>query len=150
MECLKISNFGATWLCDGCHSNLECLSLSKVQGLNDTCPESLMYGSLSRDLLRVPKLTRLIKLNLSYCTDFTDEGLLSFLPHAGPSLIELNLTGCMQLTPTGLLAISSCRNLEVLYLTAILSIDDEVLSRIARACQNLKYAEEETFAFNEI
>eukprot|EP01124_Arcella_intermedia_P003387 TRINITY_DN1185_c0_g1_i1.p1 TRINITY_DN1185_c0_g1~~TRINITY_DN1185_c0_g1_i1.p1 ORF type:complete len:459 (+),score=100.99 TRINITY_DN1185_c0_g1_i1:48-1424(+) len=97
-------------------------------------------------------LPHLTSLNLSHITDLSDSLLLSFLPHLKPQLTFLSLSHSSPpsssniLTPvvplisrnTLLTAIHQFPQLNRLYLSDQMSVDDRVFHEILRLCKELK------------
>ncbi len=79
-------------------------------------------------------------LNLAFCPKFTDKGL-SYLAHGKCSkrLVYIDLSGCIQLTSLGFQNLADgCRELQILILEDMFTLDDLCLQEVTANCHNLK------------
>ena len=72
-------------------------------------------------------MTNLLKINLSYCKEISDDGLL-YLYHM-TNLININLTCCKEIT-NGLLYLSNMKYLKTLELSHCMNITSKGLLHI--------------------
>lgn len=113
----------------------------------------------------IERFRTLHTLDLSYCQDFTDEGLLALIQASGSIVTNISIHHCRQLTTLSLASLRNkmsalhslnishlligptayewitegCRSLVSLNLTKASDLNDELLGKIGRWCRHLQH-----------
>jgi hypothetical protein len=89
------------------------------------------------NIFKKQSLSRLIKLNISYCDGFDDATLTGIFTNC-PQLQFLVCRG-HELSDVGFQHIGTCRNLQHLDIACYSSLTDKSMSYVGAGCPNLKY-----------
>ena len=129
----KVTNHGISSLLKTCKS-LNTLNLSHISGVNDSTLASIRNAC--------NKYQSLVCLLLKHCIYFSNEALLLLLSKGGSNLLHLDLSYCTQINELGLMGINRSDGKDPVLLQSLklnfTSIRDTAINFIANGCLNVE------------